>query len=64
MTTRVSGLLAPEADTDALGAHIQTLLQDKALTHRLGEQAAERVRKCFQPGVFRSGLLQILAEAS
>jgi glycosyltransferase involved in cell wall biosynthesis len=60
----VTGLLAPEADTDALGAHIQTLLQDNALAHRLGEQAAERVRERFQPDAFRGSLLQILAEAS
>ena len=60
----VTGLLAPEADTDALGAHIQTLLQDKALAHRLGQQAAERVHERFQPDAFRSSLLQILAEAS
>lgn len=44
ITHGVNGLLAPVADSRALGTHIAQLLYDQPLANRLGAAARERVR--------------------
>lgn len=56
----VTGLIAPEADTQALGANIDRLLRDPVLAQQLGAQAAQRVQERYQPGMFLDGMTQLL----
>ncbi|WP_044561242.1 glycosyltransferase [Azospirillum sp. B4] len=42
-----TGLLAPEREPEALAAHMETLLQDRDLRHRMGAQARAHVEACF-----------------
>jgi glycosyltransferase involved in cell wall biosynthesis len=56
----VTGLIAPEADTERLGAHIERLLQEPDLARRLGGQAAHRVRERYRPDDFQRRLLERL----
>lgn len=43
ITDEVHGLLTPEGDVQALGTALSRLLEDRALAHRLGQQARIRV---------------------
>ena len=56
----VTGLIAPEADTATLGAHIGRLLHDPDLARTLGRQAAQRVGERYQPADFQRRLLERL----
>ncbi len=58
----VTGLIAPEADSLALGVHIERLLHDPPLAQRLGAQAAQRVRERYQPEQFLLGLQALLEQ--
>jgi glycosyltransferase involved in cell wall biosynthesis len=60
----VTGILAPEADTAALGAAIATLLGDRERAAALGAAGLERVRAEFQPAQYLDRLMVILAEAA
>ena len=57
----VTGLIAPEADTQALGANIDRLLRDPVLAQQLGAQAAQRVQERYQPGTFVDGMTHLLS---
>lgn len=57
----VTGLIAPEADTRALGANIDRLLNDPDLAQRLGNQAARRVQARYQPSRFLDGMTELLS---
>ena len=60
----VTGLLAPEADTGALGAAIASLLGDRERAAALGAAGLARVRAEFQPAHYLDRLMVILAEAA
>lgn len=59
----VTGILAPEADTAALGKAITTLLGDRELANAQGRGGLARVQTQFQPAHYLNRLMQIL-EAS
>ena len=59
----VTGLLAPEADTVALGAAIAGLLADPQRAANLGQVGCDRVRERYQPAHYLDRLTQILEEA-
>ncbi len=59
----VTGILAPEADSGALGAAIASLLADPQLAAALGEAGLARVRERFQPDQYLDRLMHILGEA-
>lgn len=59
----VTGLLAPEGDTAALGEAIAALLNDRTRAIALGQAGLERVRAEFQPTRYLDRLMQILEEA-
>ena len=59
----VTGLLAPEADHEALGRHIARLLADPALAARLGCQAAGRVQERYRADRFLDELTGVLERA-
>ena len=59
----VTGILAPEADTAALGAAIATLLGDRERAEALGRAGLERVRARYQPAQYLERLMDILREA-
>ena len=58
----VTGLLAPAADVGALARHIERLLDDSQLRHRLGQQAAESVQARYRPTDFIDKLSHLLSE--
>jgi glycosyltransferase involved in cell wall biosynthesis len=60
----VTGLLVPEADTDAMAIAIGRLLGDAALRRRLGEAGVRRVRERYQPSAYLKRLMQILETAA
>ncbi len=60
----VTGILAPEADTGALGAAIASLLGDRERAAALGAAGLARVRAEFQPAQYLERLMVILAEAA
>jgi starch synthase len=60
----VTGLLAPEADTGALGAAIASLMGDRERAAALGRAGLARVRAEFQPAQYLDRLMVILAEAA
>jgi glycosyltransferase involved in cell wall biosynthesis len=60
----VGGILAPEADTAALGAAIGNLLSDRGRAAALGQAGQERVRAEFQPAQYLDRLMTIMKEAS
>jgi glycosyltransferase involved in cell wall biosynthesis len=60
----VTGILAPQADTAALGAAMADLLADPARAQALGRAGVERVRERFQPDRYLARLMQILEEAA
>jgi len=59
----VTGILAPEADTAALGLAIATLLGDRERAEALGQAGLERVRERFQPAQYLDRLMEILRES-
>jgi glycosyltransferase involved in cell wall biosynthesis len=59
----VTGILAPEADTGALGGAIASLLADPKRAAALGKAGLERVRERYQPNQYLDRLMQILGEA-
>jgi glycosyltransferase involved in cell wall biosynthesis len=60
----INGLLAPEADCETLGAHIECLLADPAFARKLGRQAARTVAECYRPAQFLKRIDQTLARAA
>ena len=60
----VTGLLAPQADVQTLGAHITRLLADPDLAARLGRQAATRVSERFRSDLFLRNLAAVLADTA
>lgn len=60
----VTGLLAPEADTGALGTAIASLLGDRERAAALGAAGLARVRAEFQPAHYLDRLMVILAETA
>jgi glycosyltransferase involved in cell wall biosynthesis len=59
----VTGILVPEADTDALGAAIASLLANPGWATALGQAGLARVRERFQPDQYLDRLEQVLGEA-
>jgi len=59
----VTGILAPEADTNALGGAITSLLTDPQRAAALGAAGLARVRERFQPDQYLDRLMHILGEA-
>ncbi len=59
----VTGILAPEGDTVALGTAIAALLGDRKRAAELGRAGLARVRAQFQPAQYLDRLIQILGEA-
>jgi len=59
----VTGILAPEADSGAMGAAIAGLLADPQKAAALGEAGLARVRERFQPDQYLDRLMHILGEA-
>lgn len=60
----VGGVLAPEADTAALGAAIGSLLGDRERAVAMGNAGLERVRAEFQPANYLDRLMVIMREAA
>jgi len=60
----VTGILAPEADTGALGAAIASLLADPERATELGRAGLARVRERFLPERYLDRLMQILTESA
>ncbi len=60
----VTGILAPEADTAALGAAIASLLGDRERADALGRAGLARVRAEFQPAHYLDRLMVIMEEAA
>jgi colanic acid/amylovoran biosynthesis glycosyltransferase len=58
----VTGLLAPERDTNALANNIVTLLTDKSMWHRFSEAGQARVKNLFDLAKQSSKLEQIYRE--
>jgi len=59
----VNGLLVPPSDVVALGDRIQTLLKDKSLRTRLGQQGQQKVRMEFNIHVEAEKLYRLMANA-
>ena len=59
----VTGILAPEADTLALGSAIANLLGDRERAEDLGRAGLERVRARYQPTQYLDRLMDILRGA-
>ncbi len=59
----VTGLLAPEADTRALGRHLSHLLAEPELAAKLGVRAAARVRERYHPDTCLDQLTAVLQDA-
>ena len=59
----VTGILAPAADTAALGTAIAALLADQARAAELGRAGLARVRAEFQPAQYLDRLIDILEAA-
>jgi len=59
----VTGILAPAADTAAMGTAIAALLEDPQRAADLGRAGLERVRTQFQPAHYLDQLMQILGDA-
>jgi glycosyltransferase involved in cell wall biosynthesis len=59
----VTGILAPAADTAAMGRAIAALLGDRERAANLGQAGLERVRAQFQPAQYLDRLMQILGDA-
>jgi glycosyltransferase involved in cell wall biosynthesis len=59
----VTGILAPAADTAALGSAIAALLGDRERAAALGRAGLERVRTQFQPAHYLDRLIEILGAA-
>ncbi|QVL47483.1 MAG: glycosyltransferase family 4 protein [Thiocapsa sp.] len=60
----VTGILAPEANTHALGAGIASLLADPDRAAAFGQAALARVRRDFQPDGYLDRLMQLLESAA
>ncbi len=60
----VTGILAPEADTAALGAAIANLLGDRERADALGQAGLARVQAEFQPAHYLDRLMAIMEEAA
>jgi len=63
LTDGVTGILAPAADTAAMGTAITALLGDPQRAADLGRAGLERVRAQFQPAHYLDRLMQILGDA-
>ncbi|WP_462329804.1 glycosyltransferase family 4 protein [Thiohalocapsa halophila] len=59
----ITGLLAREADTDALAQNLARLLADPELAALLGKRAAKRVRERYSPDACLDQLTRVLQEA-
>jgi glycosyltransferase involved in cell wall biosynthesis len=57
-----TGVLVPPADSDALARSIITLLQDRELRSRMGQQALERAQSQFSPARMIERNEQLYAE--